>query len=140
MSEEYAGDVSPQQAWEILQNSPDAHLIDVRTEAEWHWVGQVDLSSLEKEHLMVQWVQFPGGVRNEDFVAQVASLVPSQESELLFLCRSGVRSKFAAMAMTAAGYKTCYNISGGFEGDHDEHHHRGHVNGWKVAKLPWMQG
>jgi len=140
VSEPYAGDITPKQAWEILQSSKDAVLIDVRTEAEWAWVGQVNLSSLEKEHLLVEWNRFPGGMRNETFVEDLAKLVPNQTTELLMLCRSGVRSKYAAIALTAAGYKTCYNIEGGFEGDHDDQRHRGTVNGWKVAGLPWMQG
>ncbi|SCA57122.1 Rhodanese domain protein [Candidatus Terasakiella magnetica] len=140
MSEEYAGDISPKEAWKILQNSPEAILIDVRTEAEWAWVGQVDLSSLKKEHLLVEWNRFPGGVSNENFVEDVAKLVANKEAELLMLCRSGVRSKYAAIALTAAGFKTAYNIAGGFEGDPNEERHRGQVNGWKVANLPWVQG
>jgi rhodanese-related sulfurtransferase len=140
VSEQYGGDITPQQAWEILQSSKDAVLIDVRTEAEWAWVGQVNLSSIEKEHLRVEWNRFPGGMRNEDFVEDVAKLVPGKTTELLLLCRSGVRSRYAAIALTAAGYEKCYNIEGGFEGDHDANRHRGTVNGWKVAGLAWMQG
>lgn len=140
VSENYAGDITPQQAWDILKSSRDAILVDVRTEAEWAWVGQVDLSSLEKEHLLVEWNSFPGGLRNENFVQDISARIPNKNTEILLICRSGVRSKYGAIALTAADYKTCYNIEGGFEGDHDADRHRGTVNGWKVAGLPWMQG
>ncbi|WP_135081039.1 rhodanese-like domain-containing protein [Terasakiella sp. SH-1] len=140
MSEQYAGDITAQETWDILTEKPSAVLIDVRTAAEWAWVGQVDLSSLSKQHFCVEWNRFPGGVQNEYFVSEVEKLVADKEAELLMLCRSGVRSKHAAIALTAAGFKTCYNISGGFEGDKNGDHHRGTVNGWKVAGLPWVQG
>jgi len=58
---------------------------------------------------------------------------------LLFLCRSGVRSRAAAIAMTAAGYSRAYNIAQGFEGDPDAERHRGNKNGWKASGLPWKQ-
>ncbi len=140
MSDSYAGDLTPIQAWDILKNDPNAVLIDVRTAAEWAWVGQADLSELNKEHQCVEWVRFPGGVPNENFVADVAQKNTDQNTPLLFLCRSGVRSQYAAIAMTQAGYSKCYNVSGGFEGDHDVNRHRGTVNGWKMEELPWVQG
>jgi rhodanese-related sulfurtransferase len=59
---------------------------------------------------------------------------------VLLLCRSGARSRAAAIALTAAGYGPCYNVSEGFEGDRDGAAHRGSVGGWKVAGLPWAQG
>jgi rhodanese-related sulfurtransferase len=57
----------------------------------------------------------------------------------MFLCRSGVRSRAAAIAMTRAGFSRAYNIAGGFEGDLDGERHRGAANGWKAAGLPWKQ-
>jgi len=140
MSEPYAGDITPTQAWKILEDQPNAVLIDVRTAAEWAWVGQTDLSSLEKTHSCVEWIRFPGGVPNDGFITDVRTKEISQDVPILLLCRSGVRSQHAAIALTQAGYKTCYNISGGFEGEHDDQSHRGHKNGWKVDGLPWIQG
>ena len=58
---------------------------------------------------------------------------------MLLLCRSGGRSRAAAMALTAAGYAHAYNIAGGFEGDLNATKHRGGMNGWKAAGLPWNQ-
>ena len=44
----YAGDITPEQAWTILRENPDAVLVDVRTDAEWRFVGVPDLSSLDR--------------------------------------------------------------------------------------------
>ena len=80
---------------------------------------------------------------NEEFTATVAQAVKeagvSEDANLFFLCRSGVRSRSAAVAMTAVGFKAAHNIAGGFEGDLDEERHRGRSNGWKAAGLPWRQ-
>jgi len=136
----YAGDVTPRDAWEILENDPEAVLVDVRTDAEFRYVGIPDLSSLKKEISFVSWQVFPSMSVNPDFAEQVINLGVSPETPILFLCRSGVRSKSAAQVMTGRGYEKCYNVSEGFEGDPDPSRHRGTVNGWKVAGLPWVQG
>lgn len=136
----YAGDVSPEDAWRLLEQQPDAQLIDVRTDAEFAYVGNPDLSALGKAPLRISWKVFPDMAANPDFVAEAAAGLPATGAPLLFLCRSGVRSAAAAAAMTAAGFGPCYNVAGGFEGDKDATGHRGTVNGWKVAGLPWTQG
>ncbi len=136
----YAGDISPKQAWEILAKNPKAALVDVRTDAEFAYVGNPDLSRLGKQVVRVFWKVFPSMEPNPNFVAEVGRSGVAKDAPLLFLCRSGVRSRDAAIAMTAAGYEECYNVAGGFEGDKDGTGHRGTVNGWKVAGLPWVQG
>ena len=135
----YAGDISPKQAWDILADNPKAVLVDVRTDAEFAYVGNPDLGSLGKQVLRVYWKVFPAMEPNPNFVAEVGTAGVAKDAPLLFLCRSGVRSRDAAVAMTAAGFKECYNVAGGFEGDKDGSGHRGRVNGWKVAGLPWTQ-
>ena len=141
MSEKtYAGDLSVKQAWDLLSENPKAQLVDVRTNAEFAYVGSPDLSSLGKEVLCVQWKIFPAMDNNPEFVNQVSSNCVDKDAPLLFICRSGVRSLGAAEGMTAAGFRECYNVAGGFEGDHDTEGHRGTVNGWKVDGLPWRQG
>ena len=136
----YAGDISAKQAWEILAKDPQATLVDVRTDAEFAYVGNPDLTSLGKRVLRACWKVFPKMEPNKDFVAQVGDAGVAKDAPLIFICRSGVRSRDAAIAMTAAGFKTCYNLAGGFEGDKDPAGHRGRVNGWKVDGLPWVQG
>ena len=141
MSDEgYAGDIMPAEAWKILADAPKAVLIDVRTTAEWVYVGQADISSLSKETVLLEWKVFPAMESNPEFVGELSAKISDKDAPLLFLCRSGVRSKAAAITMTAEGYATCYNIATGFEGDKDSDGHRGHVGGWKVEGLPWMQG
>lgn len=136
----YAGDISPRDSWEKLSQSPDARLVDVRTQAEWQFVGVPDLSSLEKQPLLVSWQVFPTMARNEAFAQQLAAQGITTATPLYFLCRSGVRSKAAAELMTSLGYGQCWNISDGFEGPLDGARHRGGQSGWKASGLPWMQG
>ena len=136
----YSGDVTPQAAWNQLAMEPNAILIDVRTDAEWQYVGVPDLTTLDKEVVKIAWKVFPSMTVNEKFVDSLSALVADKHAVLLFLCRSGVRSKEAAAAMTAAGCQHCYNILEGFEGDLDEAKHRGVKGGWKFHALPWKQG
>lgn len=126
----------------MLAADPAAQLIDVRTTSEWNYVGLPDLATLGRKPLLVEWQSFPGGARNESFVAESQRGLAGgpKDAPVLLLCRSGVRSRVAAQALTAQGYTRAYNISGGFEGDHDDNGQRGHVNGWKADGLPWRQG
>ena len=139
----YAGDLSVDEVWALLSSDPTAVLIDVRTAAEWGYVGVPDLEGLNKTLLTIAWVSYPGNVKNENFAEQVLdqvqAMTASKDAPLLMLCRSGVRSKGAATVMTEAGYTRCYNVVGGFEGDLNDQKHRGNTGGWKVAGLPWLQ-
>ena len=135
----YAGDVDPASAYRVLAERPDAVLVDVRTSAEWSWVGGPDLAALGKPVVQIEWVRFPGGVRNEAFVQELAAAGVPQDATVLFLCRSGVRSIAAAEAATAAGWTGAHNVLEGFEGNPDGTGHRGTTGGWKVAGLPWKQ-
>lgn len=136
----YAGDISPRDSWEKLKSTPEARLVDVRTQAEWQFVGLPDLSSLETQPILVSWQVFPTMAKNDAFAQQLAAQGITPETPLLFLCRSGVRSKAAAELMTSLGYKECWNVSDGFEGPLDETRHRGGKAGWKADNLPWLQG
>lgn len=137
--ESYAGDLTVRESWEMLARDTNSILVDVRSQAEWSFVGVPDLSSLGKKVALVSWQTFPGMKPNPDFAAQLAAAGVLPDKTVLFLCRSGARSKSAAIAMTAAGYRRCHNVAGGFEGPHDPHRHRGTVDGWKAANLPWVQ-
>lgn len=128
----YKGALLPQEAWELTQQT-GAKLIDVRTRAEWDWVGHVP------DAVEIEWNSWPDGEPNKNFIAELATLVP-KNVPALFLCRSGARSHGAAIAATKAGYTDSYNILQGFEGDKDEAGHRNTVGGWRAAGLPWFQG
>jgi rhodanese-related sulfurtransferase len=131
----YAGAVTPQEAYALLQEHPNAKLVDVRTNAERDWVGRVAIS--EPRHAAVQWSVYPGGTPNPDFVAQLSE-VADKDTVLLFLCRSGVRSRHAAKLATENGYAHSFDILEGFEGDKDAEGHRKTVSGWCKAGLPWL--
>ena len=135
----YAGDVSPSEAWQMLEAEADAILIDVRTQPEWVFSGTPKLEKLRKEVHTISWKLYPTMELNPEFIQQVTSVTPNKETPLLFLCKTGGRSLDAAIAMTQAGYSNCYNVAGGFEGDRDGEGRRGLLNGWKAAELPWEQ-
>ncbi|HWS58710.1 MAG TPA: rhodanese-like domain-containing protein [Actinotalea sp.] len=140
----YAGDLTPLEAWDLLVRDERALLIDVRTDAEWRYVGVPDASSLPAgsgpRSALVEWVDYPGGRPNPHFLDQLTAqgLVPGETRPLVFLCRSGVRSIGAATAATAAGLGPAFNVLQGFEGDLGADGHRGH-QGWRAAGLPWRQ-
>ncbi len=134
----YAGDITPEEAWKLLSESPKAVLVDCRTEAEWRFVGVADTSSLGRDVVYVEWNR-TDGTHNDGFVDDlVASGVAPGERDVVFLCRSGNRSIGAAEAATAAGIAPSYNVLDGFEGNLDEFKHRGGT-GWKAVGLPWKQ-
>jgi len=140
---DYAGDIDAREAWALLQGDPKAQLVDCRTAAEWTFVGLPDLSSLGRSALCVEWQKFPAMAIDPDFAKRTAEELGraggGNDTPVLFLCRSGARSRAAAIAMTRAGFSRAYNIAGGFEGDIDQAGHRGRRSGWKAADLPWRQ-
>lgn len=124
----------PKEAFELLQKSPDALFIDVRSEMEFLFVGH------PKDALHVAWNEGPDWEINPHFVGEVRKMVGSvADRPVVLICRSGNRSADAGEALLQAGIKHVYNVTHGFEGDIDEHHHRGTVNGWRFDNLPWEQ-
>jgi len=136
----YAGDLTPQHAWELLASDERAVLVDVRTDAEWRYVGVPDTSPIGRPTAFIEWVRYPSGQPNPGFLDGLiaAGLAPGDNRPVVFLCRSGVRSVAAATAATAAGLGPAYNVLHGFEGDVDPAGHRG-AQGWRAAGLPWTQ-
>lgn len=139
MTHIYAGDVTVTETWQRLEASNKAVLIDVRSNAEWTFVGIPDLGCLHKQTHCIAWQDGPDLAVNTQFVDDVAATNIPADSEVFLICRSGQRSKHAATALTEAGYAHCYNVSGGFEGPLDGERHRGVSGGWKAAGLPWTQ-
>ena len=131
----YAGAVTPQEAHALLEADANVKLIDVRTNAERDWVGRVGI--VPAQHAAVEWNLYPGCALNAGFLEQLAAVAGKQDV-LLFLCRSGVRSRHAARLATEHGYPNCYDILEGFEGDKDASGHRKTVGGWCQAGLPWL--
>lgn len=139
----YAGDISATEAWRILNEAPQATLIDVRTQAEWAYVGVPLLDGAGKSPVFLEWQSYPTMAVGEDFVTRLAGELAKRgvgkDAPLLFICRSGSRSRSAAVALSAEGYVQCFNVEGGFEGPRNEEGHRGAVEGWKAEGLPWIQ-
>ena len=134
-----AENVTPAQAWQALQENPKAQMVDVRTDAEWAYTGFPDLSPLGKQLAAISWQVFPKMQVNANFADDLKAAGFTPEDSIYFLCRSGVRSLYAANAAIAAGFPMAYNIADGFEGPPDGEGHRGTVAGWKVEGLPWRQ-
>ena len=132
----YKADLDPKDTFQRMQDDPQAVMIDVRTQAEWAYVGGPAVERL----IRLSWQVFPEMQVNESFVEQLDQANLPRDTQIFLLCRSGVRSAAAATALTQAGYENCYNIATGFEGDKDANGHRGNVNGWKFDGLPWGQG
>ena len=137
-------DVPVEHVWARLKADPKAVLIDVRTRAEWNFVGTPDLSALGRDPVLIEWQSFPDGSVNGAFVDQLRAkldeLGADRDTELFFICRSGVRSRHAANAAAGADYGKCRNVAEGFEGPLDPNsHQRGRGAGWKAAGLPWRQ-
>ena len=130
MAQGYAGDVSPQQAFDWWQRG-DAVLVDIRSDAEREWVGYVPGA------LAVAWKQWPGMAMNSGFDQALMGAVPP-DHKVLLLCRSGVRSIAAARRATELGLEA-YNVLEGFEGDKTPGKQRNLLNGWRFKGLPWEQ-
>lgn len=139
----FAGNVSVDEAWRVLQQDEKSILIDVRTKAEWAFVGVPDLSSAGKKLIGVEWQSYPTMELNAEFVSRVTQAAndcgASGDANVFVICRSGARSMAAAIALSEAGFTVVHNVAGGFEGDLDGGRHRGRSNGWKASGLPWSQ-
>lgn len=119
----YAGAVTPQEAHR-LHEAGAAAIVDVRTPAEYAQVGHVP------ETPLIEWPRNGGRAEMQSFLEALrAKFDPSEK--ILFICRSGVRSHYAAELAAHAGYESAYNVLEGFEGEYGAG-----TNGWKAAGLP----
>ena len=139
MPERGVCDATPEQAWEILRDKPEAVLLDVRTRMEYEYVGHPPGA------VHVPWQEIPDWKVRPEFVSEVrealratGSAAPEQ-IPVLAMCRSGKRSLAAAEELARQGFREVYNIVEGFEGDRDPDGHRSSVNGWRYRGLPWEQ-
>ena len=132
-------DVSPQQAWDALRGNPNAALVDVRTDAEWNFVGLPELGEAGKQPVLIPWQVYPSMQVNGDFAEHLRKAGLTPEHRIYYLCRSGARSLAAGQAAQAAGFPHAFNVADGFEGPVDPVGHRGTVGGWKAEGLPWRQ-
>jgi len=137
--------INAQDAFELLKNDQNSALIDVRTFEEFNFVGFVDSNSFNNRLALLPWQIFPRMDENPEFAVELEKSLKkffgekAQDAKLVFICRTGGRSNQAANYAINIGYKNCYNLISGFEGDLDKEEQRGKTNGWKANKLPWRQ-
>lgn len=124
--------LTPKQAYEYLQSHPEAVLIDCRSEMEYLFVGH------PKDAILIPWQDGPDFEINPDFLGHVRKAA-SMNRPIVLICRSGNRSRVAGAYLEKYGFPEVYNVLHGFEGDLDEHRHRGNINGWRFDGLPWEQ-
>ncbi len=138
-------EVDPTTAYALLRDTEGSVLVDVRTRAEWTFVGLPEISETDRPLWLVEWVSFPTMLPNPEFVARIEELAgESKLTHALFICRSGGRSMMAAQAVAQASADQgrplrCSNVAEGFEGDLDHDGRRGRQHGWKARGLPWRQ-
>ncbi|MCI0401267.1 MAG: rhodanese-like domain-containing protein [Gammaproteobacteria bacterium] len=132
---------TPVEAWKAVQEDPRAIILDVRTTIEYRYVGH----PVGAVH--VPWQEAPGWEINRNFLAEVRNALRERRGDdediegmcVFAICRSGKRSLAAGEELAMHGFKNVYNIEEGFEGNLDEHRHRGTINGWRFHALPWEQ-
>lgn len=129
----YAGALTPQEAYQLLQADARAILIDVRTAAELELVGRIPTA------LHIEWASYPGMVANPDFAHELSHSLGSKANDtpIIFMCRTGARSHNAAVVAANLGYSAVYNMLEGFEGEANAQQQRTLMNGWRFANLPW---
>ena len=132
-------DIAPAETWAAMQNDPAAMLVDVRTDAEWNFVGIPDLVEAGKRVVLIPWQVYPSMAVNSHFTEALRKGGVLPEHRVYFICRSGARSLAAAQAAQAAGYAAVFNVADGVDGPVDRDGHRGQAAGWKAAGLPWVQ-
>lgn len=138
MTSSLVQNMSSVQAWEMLKSDDGVFLIDVRSQEEWEETGIADLSSIEKDTKLLTLMFFtPSPHMNDKFTENLESMIPNKDSTLLFICKSGGRSKKAAEFALNLGYKNCYNIEDGFVGNmFDNNLNPISLNGWINNNLP----
>ena len=134
----YVGEVFAKEAFEFMQAQP-SYLLDVRTKAEWQFAGVADLQGLPAKLLCIEWVNYPDFAANPSFIQYVSNEIDSKNAVIFCLCKTGGRSHQAANKLAGLGYVNCFNITHGFEGDHNDAGQRGKINGWKAEGLLWKQ-
>ena len=139
--------LTPADADRALAADPSIILIDVRTRAEFQFVGHptatdqnIPVRFLDPE-MKHDGKKGYGMVENPKFADQVAALMAREgkgkDDPIFVICRSGGRSARATDKLAALGYTNVWNLVEGFEGGKDKATGQRSVNGWKNAGLPW---
>jgi rhodanese-related sulfurtransferase len=125
-------EISSQKAFQMLKN-PSTYLVDVRSIAEYVFVGHPEMAY--NIPLMFWSEERQRFISNQNFLADIESRF-KKDDILIFICRSGGRSFSAATMVRQSGFLKVFNIKEGFEGESDENGYRS-INGWKNSGLPY---
>jgi len=126
--------LTPKETVDLLENNPNALFIDCRSEMEFLFVGH------PKGAMHVPWNDGPDWEINPHFTGEIRKLAGHvQDRPVVLICRSGNRSVDAGKILESIGFSRVYNVLYGFEGELDNQHHRGTINGWRFDGLPWEQ-
>ena len=135
--------IKSKEAFDLLKKDQNSVLIDVRTKREHLDVGIPNLRELGKETFLIEWKNsiLPGSRKRflNDFNEKLSF---DQGVKYIFICRSGIRSNFAALTVEesfiSGNYNsTCFNIEDGFEGHEQHNGPLQNPTGWKNLGLPW---
>jgi len=120
--------INPNGAKQILDENPEALYLDVRSVREFvqgHAAGAINIPLLDFNEEVGQMMP------NPDFLKVVEANIPKNKT-LVVGCQAGGRSQKACEALSAQGYTTLHNITGGYGG-------LPHAPGWKTLGLPVSQ-
>ena len=125
--------VESKESYAMVMKSPaDTFIIDVRTRAEYEFVGHPDLPNGVPN---IPYKFYPSWELNIDFVAMVEERY-KLDDKLIIICRRGVRAEAAAWLLLKAGFKSVFFMTDSFEGPKGKEGLR-NVSGWKVNGLPY---
>ena len=135
--------INSKEAYDLLRKDTNAVLIDVRTKMEHLAVGIPNLKEIGKETFIIEWKNsiLPWSRKTflNDFYENLGS---DPEGKYIFICRSGIRSNFAALTVEesfiSGNYNSkCFNVEDGFEGHEQSLRSPQKLTGWKNLGLPW---
>jgi len=152
------------EAYDMLNTVPDTYLIDVRTRAEYQFVGHPISAYLFPYQFFTGELGKTGeshgyllSAKNKAFVEEIGKVFKKTDN-LLIICRDGARSALAVKELMDGGFKNVFDVEDGFEGpefpafrdsNKDKYYrqlakrnkiwgfnHRRHY-GWQWWGLPW---
>ncbi|MDO8248408.1 MAG: rhodanese-like domain-containing protein [Rhodoferax sp.] len=124
----------PKETWALLQQQPGALFVDVRMEVESQYVGR------PPGVVNIPWYEYPALTPDPSgFVLAVEKVAQGRDQTVVLICRSGLRSVDAGIALEKAGFSQVVNVLEGFEGELDDNGQRGREGGWRFDGLPWTQ-
>jgi len=81
----FSNNINSTDAFSILNSEDESYLIDVRTIAEWSFVGLPDLSKIGKDTKLISWLTYPTMEKNESFLEQLEKEVANKNAKIKML-------------------------------------------------------